>query len=170
MKDVILLSGEERAVFTALRILQESYYRPYGFSVSEIIKVCGAGGGRRLAIHNLVSRGVIVQAEGEDGTFSGRPPHYLVSNEYIPSPILHPVYPDEKLIELLQKDALSGLIQDDQSIDDHNACVIAQRAIRHIEAKKAERDRHRQHVMHKLMKAEAKVAALRKELTELYLE
>lgn len=61
------LKGDEKAIYAAIESLQDSDDRPTGFTAAEIIRLAGAGGGRRPALKSLAERKVICFGRDENG-------------------------------------------------------------------------------------------------------
>lgn len=61
------LKGDEKAIYAAIESLQEAGDRPTGFTAAEIIRLAGAGGGRRPALKSLAERKVICFGRDENG-------------------------------------------------------------------------------------------------------
>lgn len=68
VKDAPMLrGGDEKAVYAALEMLQDSDDRPQGFTAAEIIKIAGPGGNRRPALKALTERKIICFGKDHDG-------------------------------------------------------------------------------------------------------
>ena len=67
-KDASMLrGGDEKAVYAALEMLQDSDDRTQGFTAAEIIKIAGPGGNRRPALKALANRKIICFGKDHDG-------------------------------------------------------------------------------------------------------
>lgn len=66
-KDSNGLKSDEKAIFAALESLQDNDNRPHGYTAAEVIKVAGAGGGRRPALKSLSERRIICYGRDKDG-------------------------------------------------------------------------------------------------------
>lgn len=62
----MLRGGDEKAVYAALEMLQDSDDRPQGFTAAEIIKIAGPGGNRRPALKALAERKIITFGRDHD--------------------------------------------------------------------------------------------------------
>jgi RecA-family ATPase len=63
----ILRSADEKAVYAALEMLQDSDDRERGYTAAEIVKIAGAGGNRRPALKALAERKVICFGRDKNG-------------------------------------------------------------------------------------------------------
>lgn len=85
-EDLPFLQGtDEKAVYAALEMLQDSDDRPRGFTPAEIVKVAGAGGGRRPAMKALVERKVFCFGRDKSGILlngeNGNPLQYRLPHD-----------------------------------------------------------------------------------------
>lgn len=65
--EAFLHGTDEKAVYAALEMLQDSDDRPQGFTAAEIVKVAGSGGGRRPALKALAERKIITFGRDKNG-------------------------------------------------------------------------------------------------------
>lgn len=61
------LKGDEKAIYAAIEELQNSDDRSTGYTAAEVIRLAGAGGGRRPALKSLAERKVICFGRDENG-------------------------------------------------------------------------------------------------------